>query len=222
MAAAWAAYPLGEEARTTYGVSAARAAAATSTGSPDSTVGPSTPPAASRLVTKACRAPKARRAPSAAMTTVGACPWAEAYAALRSRSASKTSASRCGTSPSGDGGNTGAGLRSRAVPPVSGNMLTPVMGWARSASASARSALVSAMRSATVPAASATTIPPPCSSSWKAPQARWARSSVSDSTYQAPPAGSATAPTWDSAARTTEVLRASRREKRSGSPATVS
>ena len=48
-----------------------------------------------------------------------------------------------------------------------------------------------------------------------------ATSSVSASTYQAPPAGSVTRPTLDSSARRICVLRAIRREKVVGSPATV-
>ncbi len=49
-----------------------------------------------------------------------------------------------------------------------------------------------------------------------------ARSSVSFSTAYAPPAGSATCATWDSAISRLEVLRAIRRPKASGRPRTLS
>ncbi len=65
-------------------------------------------------------------------------------------------------------------------------------------------------------------MPPAASMSWTRAQAAWARSLVSDSTYQEPPAGSSTRPRLDSSAATSCVLRAMRRESLFGRPWAVS
>ena len=80
------------------------------------------------------------------------------------------------------------------------------------ASARASCSWVVAIRAAIAPSARATGIPPACSISWNAAQAACATCSVSDSTYQEPPAGSVTRAIFDSSARSNWVLRARRRE----------
>ena len=103
--------------------------------------------------------------------------------------------------------------------PRFGNSLTPVI-----ASVAVRQPLRPARprrrRSgrATRPESSAATSPPARSISVNQSHAAWARESVSDSTYQEPPAGSSTRARCPSSTSRLWVLRAIRREKASGRP----
>jgi hypothetical protein len=113
---------------------------------------------------------------------------------------------------------SGTGSRSTGFSSRSGNSLTPVIGAFRVATSRSRRARTSAARSATSPESSAATAPPAPSISWRTAQAARARASVSDSTYQDPPAGSAMRARCASSSRRIWVLRAMRRENAPGAP----
>ncbi len=103
-----------------------------------------------------------------------------------------------------------------------GNSLTPVIASSRTASLRLRSARLSASFSATSPFASAAGRPPAASMDWNSAHPAFASASVSDSTYQEPPAGSMTAATCDSSMISACVLRAMRRPRVSGRPMAAS
>lgn len=93
-----------------------------------------------------------------------------------------------------------------------------MIGSRRLAMAAERRSQVAASRSATSVEPSAAPMPPARSISWNHSQALEARSSVSRSTYQEPPAGSITRATPASSTSSDWVLRAMRRAKASGRP----
>ena len=173
------------------------------------------PPAARRLVTKACRAPKSRRVPRV-RTTTPASPSARA----RSRSRSNAVASRRGARhPVRAAGATrgrrssglvgrgehrhareGAAAGGEVALALGGRVGDPLVQQTGGEGAHGAAGALDLLEAAPTP--------------------RAATSSVRDSRYQEPPPGSVTRPTLDSSARRIWVLRASRRPNRSGRPAT--
>ena len=144
-------------------------------------------------------------------------------ASAASRSASNSCAARTRGSPPGPAGSTSAaGFRCGSFSVRLGNSLTPVIASERFASRFRRCSQATATRSRTSPSASARTMPPARSISVNQAHAAWASSSVSDSTYQEPPAGSSTRASDPSSTSRLWVLRAIRRENASGRPSAAS
>ena len=182
------------------------------------------PPVARKLPIQVRRAAWAESGPSLTTAARSGLPAAVARSAA-SRNASKGSASlaisRRGAIMAGfsiGGSPLGHGSALTPSGPSSGKAETPVSSRAPVATALRRACNVRSRRAWKVPLATAFAMPPSASIAWKISQALRARSSVSFSTYQLPPAGSTTRPRPLSSISTSWVLRAMRRAKASGRP----